>query len=87
MASATLLHQNPQHHHLLSHSGQNSWQIPAVGIEKLLQLSTSIPISEGELTPVQAWDILRKRPDFVALSPARLEALTETLIKEVKCYG
>lgn len=87
MPSATLLHQNPRHQPPHLHSHQNTWQVPAVGIEKLLQLSTSIPISEGELTPVQAWDILRQRPDFVGLDLARLRALTEALIKEVKCYG
>jgi hypothetical protein len=87
MASATLLHQHPQHQHSHVHSDQNNWQISAFGIERLLQLSTSIPISEGELTPVQAWDVLRQHPGFAGLNLARLKALVERLIKEVKCYG
>ena len=56
-------------------------------MERLLQLSTSIPISEGELTPVQAWDVLRQHPGFAGLDLARLRVLMEGLIKEVKCYG
>jgi hypothetical protein len=87
MASATLLHQNPQHHHSHLQSIQSGWQIPATGIERLLQLSTSIPISEGELTPVQAWHVLRQHPSFSGLDLARLRALMQTLIKGVKCYG
>ena len=87
MASTTLLHQHPQHQHSRVHSDQNNWQISASGIERLLQLSTGIPISEGELTPVQAWDVLRQHPGFAALDLARLKALTERLLKEVKCYG
>jgi thiamine phosphate synthase YjbQ (UPF0047 family) len=87
MASATLLHQHPQHQHSHVHSDQNNWHISAVGIERLLQLSTSIPISEGELTPVQAWDVLWQHPGFAGLDLARLRALMETLVKRVKCYG
>lgn len=87
MASATLLQQEPQLHHSHPPSVQNNWQIPAVGIERLLQLSANIPISEGELTPVQAWHVLCQHPDFAGLDLARLRALAETLIKGVKCYG
>ncbi|KAF3006080.1 hypothetical protein E8E13_011057 [Curvularia kusanoi] len=87
MASATLLHQNSQCRHSHWHSKQHDWQVPAVGIERLLQLSTSIPISEGEVTPVQAWDVVRQHPDFATLDLARLEALMNTLRKAVKCYG
>lgn len=86
MTSATLLHQNLQHHSH-SHSVQTNWQIPAAGIERLLHLSTSIPVSEGELTPVQAWHALCQHPDFAGLDLARLRALMDTLIKGVKCYG
>ena len=66
---------------------QTNWQIPAIGIERLLQLSTSIPIPVSELTPVQAWHLLRQHPDFGGLDLARLRALMETLIKDVKYYG
>lgn len=87
MASATILHQHPQHQYSHVHSDQDNWHISAFGIERLLHLSSNIPISEGELTPVQAWDILRQHPDFAGLDLARLRALMESLIKEVKCYG
>jgi hypothetical protein len=99
MASATLLHhqshRHDHHHHQnqthQSHEHHNqsqpTWQIHTSGIDRLLQLSYSIPISDDELTPVQAWDLLRKRSDFGALEVERLKVLEETLIKSVKCYG
>lgn len=87
MASATILHQHPQHQYSHVHSDQNNWQISALGIERLLHLSSNIPISEGELTPVQAWDVLRQHPGFPGLDLARLRVLMEGLINEVKRYG
>lgn len=87
MASATLLQQCPQHDHTHRHPNRDDWQVPAVGIERLLQLSSRIPISNAELTPVQAWDLLRQHPHFASLDVARLGALMERLVTAVKCYG
>jgi hypothetical protein len=61
--------------------------MPVTGIERLLQLSENIPVSDGELTPVQAWDVLKKHPRFGGLEISRLRGLMERLIKGVKCYG
>jgi len=86
MASATLLHHHPASHQQVP-SQNLGWLMPATGIEKLLELSTNVPLDDGELTPVQAWDALRKHPQFGGLEMGRLRALMETLVKGVKCYG
>ena len=61
--------------------------MPAIGIERLLELSESVPLDEGELTPVQAWDKLRRHPEFGSLEVERLKTLEQALLKGVKCYG
>jgi hypothetical protein len=96
MASATLLHHHHHHdsrshspssHHQPHNQDPQAWQIPTSGIERLLQLSASIPIEDSELTPVQAWELLRTRPNFGSLEVERLSVLQETLVRSVKCYG
>ncbi|KAF1974469.1 hypothetical protein BU23DRAFT_461515 [Bimuria novae-zelandiae CBS 107.79] len=84
MASATLLH----HHHISATDlGQvTTWTISESGVERLLELSKSIPL-DGEVTPVQAWDHIRKHPQYEVLSYERLERLKSSLIQHVKCYG
>ncbi|KAH7381419.1 hypothetical protein DE146DRAFT_670553 [Phaeosphaeria sp. MPI-PUGE-AT-0046c] len=66
---------------------QLAWQMPAVGIERLLELSASVPVPNGELTPVQAWDALRRHPGFVGLEVWRLKRLEERLVAGIKCFG
>jgi hypothetical protein len=96
MASATLLHHHHHHdscshcspsHHQPHNQDPQTRQIPTSGIERLLQLSASIPIEDSELTPVQAWELLRTRPNFGSLEVERLSVLQETLVRSVKCYG
>ncbi|OAK96584.1 hypothetical protein IQ06DRAFT_44788 [Phaeosphaeriaceae sp. SRC1lsM3a] len=71
-----------------SHQNQQlAWQMPAVGIERLLELSASVPVPDGELTPVQAWDALRRHPEFGGLEVGRLKRLEERLVGGIKCYG
>jgi hypothetical protein len=90
MVSATLLHHNHSpvsdgHQH--QHHVHDHWQMPASGIERLLQLSESMPKKDHELTPVQAWDLLRNHPEFGALDVERLKVLERTLVQSIKCYG
>jgi hypothetical protein len=87
MLSATLLHQHPALPEQRLASGQASWQVPAVSIERLLQLSSTIVLSEGEMTPVQAWDALRRDERLRDLSLERLARLREKLLGAVTCYG
>jgi hypothetical protein len=88
MVSATILHHNHSpisdghHHHTHNH-----WQMPASGIERLLKLAESMPKKDHELTPVQAWDLLRKHPEFGMLEVERLGVLKSTLVQGIKCYG
>jgi hypothetical protein len=64
----------------------SSWTVPAVEIERLLNLSSQLNLA-GELTPVQAWARVRSYPGFEKLNLDQLEALKEALLKEVQCYG
>ncbi|KAF2855539.1 hypothetical protein T440DRAFT_513649 [Plenodomus tracheiphilus IPT5] len=86
MASASILHQNhnPPGERLNS---ETSWQVPGLGLERLLELSESIVLDECELTPVQAWDYIRRHPQFAELETERLEVLKEKLVRQIKCYG
>jgi hypothetical protein len=64
----------------------SSWEIPAVEIDRLLNLSSQLDLL-GEVTPVQAWARLRAYPKFEKLSRDSLEALKQALMVEVHCYG
>jgi hypothetical protein len=64
----------------------SSWQIPAIEIDRLLDLSSQLNLL-GEVTPVQAWARLRAHPGFQKLSRDGLEGLKQALMVEVHCYG
>lgn len=64
----------------------SSWTVPAVEIERLLNLSSQLNLA-GELTPVQAWSRIRAYPGFEKLNLDRLEILKQALLQEVQCYG
>jgi hypothetical protein len=84
--SATLMYQRPvEPSHQDQHS-QQAWRVPHSGIERLLELSSSIPL-DGELTPVQAWDHIRRNPQYKGLDVERYRTLKEKLARLVKCYG
>jgi hypothetical protein len=64
----------------------SSWQIPAIEIDRLLDLSSQLNL-QGEVTPVQAWARLRTHPGFQKLGRDSLEGLKQALMVEVQCYG
>jgi hypothetical protein len=64
----------------------SSWQIPAIEIDRLLDLSSQLNLL-GEVTPVQAWARLTAHPRFVKLGRDNLESLKQALMVEVHCYG
>ena len=67
-------------------SSTSTWQIPAVEIERLLDLSSQLDL-QGEVTPVQAWSRIKNYPGFGKLGPDRLEGLKFALMAEVECCG
>jgi hypothetical protein len=69
-----------------SHEQASSWTIPAVEIERLLNLSSQLNLA-GELTPVQAWSRVRSYPGFEKLNLDQLEILKQALLQEIQCYG
>ena len=84
--SACLLHNHP------SLPGQRqfsptAWEVPQASIDQLLALSNSVPLQDGEVTPVQAWDYIRRQKQFAGLEVGRWESLKEARGGFVRCYG
>jgi hypothetical protein len=69
------------------HVSPATWEIPSASIAQLLQLSEAIPLQEGEVTPVQAWDYIRRHDQFAELDVQRWEDLKDKLVRFVRCYG
>jgi len=57
-----------------------------VGLERLLNFSQNLDL-DGEVTPVQAWNYIRRHPAFEDIDIERLRTLTAKLVKAVVCYG
>ena len=67
-------------------AGTTRWNVPALELEKLLDFSDKLSL-DGEITPVEAWQRIRQHPNFEGMSRDSLDALKETLLPEVTCYG
>ena len=67
-------------------SSRPKWSVPAFEIEKLFNLSGRLSL-EGELTPIEAWQRIRKHPGFPAMKNDQLETMRDVLLSNVKCYG
>lgn len=61
--------------------------MPTASLERLLQLSDTLGLEFGTLTPIQAWQRVKSHPRFRQLTPEKLQQLIELLSKEVKCQG
>ena len=67
-------------------SGLSFQEAPAAMLERLLNLSPILS-SDGEITPIQAWNYIRAQPYFTGLKPRLLGKLGERLRSAVKCHG
>lgn len=56
-------------------------------LENLLSLSTEVCVSDDQITPVQAWNMIRSQPHFGGYELHSLQALAETLREVIKCHG
>lgn len=65
----------------------DSWNVPIIELERLLSLSQQLDLDESEMTPVQAWQLIRGHPNFERLLPGQLDGLREMFLPLVKCYG
>lgn len=63
-----------------------TWKVPTAEFERLLELSSNLDLAY-ELTPIQAWDRIRKHPRFSELTPEKLQVLARRLLQEINCYG
>lgn len=63
-----------------------TWNVSASELEKLLGFSDQIEL-EGEITPVQIWNTIRRHRNFDQLTPEKLERLRDALLPSVKCLG
>ncbi|KAF4457926.1 hypothetical protein F53441_279 [Fusarium austroafricanum] len=61
-------------------------QTPTAMLERLLTLAPDLS-GEDELTPVQAWDNIRNRPNFGGLDTRSLGVLARKLMAAAKCHG
>lgn len=59
---------------------------PTALLENLLSLAPDV-CPDGELTPVQIWNMVREQPDFATLQVATLQTLMDTIREAVKCHG
>lgn len=62
------------------------WQVTGGIIKSLLSLSRSINL-EGEVTPVEAWHILSRHPNFQQIGKLGVETLKWQLAGHVRCEG
>ena len=63
-----------------------SWTASADAITELLNLSKSINV-EGEITPVEAWHILKAHPNLHRFGKQGVDALKGQLSAHVRCEG
>ena len=59
---------------------------PGAMLARLLSLSPDLA-SQGEVTPVQAWNDIRRRPHYGGMNAQTLKTLAEKLRDAVKCHG
>ncbi|KAH7242653.1 hypothetical protein BKA59DRAFT_457221 [Fusarium tricinctum] len=60
--------------------------IPKAMLDRLLALAPDLS-DEGDLTPIQAWNSIRCRPNFGGFDIRSLGTLATKLKKAVKCHG
>lgn len=56
-------------------------------LENLLALSTEVCASDDQITPVQAWNLIRSQPHFGGFELSGLQTLVETLRDIIACHG
>ncbi|EXA43177.1 hypothetical protein FOQG_13036 [Fusarium oxysporum f. sp. raphani 54005] len=59
---------------------------PSTMLERLLTLAPDLS-NEDEMTPIQAWNNIRCRPNFGGFSTSSLGSLAAKLMKAAKCHG
>ncbi|EXJ93525.1 hypothetical protein A1O1_01917 [Capronia coronata CBS 617.96] len=62
------------------------WSVPAVELEKLLEFSNRLNLT-GEITPVEAWQRIRRHPNFIHITRDGIETIKANLAPEVQCQG
>ncbi|XP_014557310.1 hypothetical protein COCVIDRAFT_97594 [Bipolaris victoriae FI3] len=84
--SACLLHTHPSPPGHRQYS-QTPWRAPRSSLSHVLSISSNVPLADGEVTPVQAWEYVRQHAAFSGLEVGRWEMLKEKLVGAVRCYG
>jgi len=79
-------------HHIDHPDDKYAQKMPDVGtadLMKLLDLSARLPLDGeiGEITPIMAWALVRREPEFAKLVLADFDVLKEDLKAKVRCYG
>lgn len=61
--------------------------LPEAMLENLLVLSSEVCPSDDQITPVQAWNLIRSQPHFGGFELSGLQTLAETLRDIIACHG
>ncbi|KAI0124085.1 hypothetical protein BJ170DRAFT_72585 [Xylariales sp. AK1849] len=68
-------------------SSSPSMQRSSAAILDRLRNLSPLLCSDGETTPIQAWDLLRRKPQYSGLQLHDLRLLAERLRDTIKCHG
>ncbi|KAK7720866.1 hypothetical protein SLS63_009649 [Diaporthe eres] len=71
----------------VSPESMNQQDLPETMLENLLALSTEVCASDDQITPVQAWNLIRSQPHFGGFELQALQTLAETLRDIIACHG
>ncbi|KAF4548880.1 Hypothetical protein D9617_25g062100 [Elsinoe fawcettii] len=68
------------------HSGR-PWTVAATELEYLLQLSHQLDRDDQEVTPIQAWQVIKSHANFATMDSPRLASIQSMLPQRVICEG
>jgi hypothetical protein len=70
-----------------AYPSDTQWTVPVSELENLLMYSQKLGLGDGEVTPVQAWQVVRGHEGLGRLGRGDLERLRDGLLPLVHCYG
>jgi hypothetical protein len=66
---------------------ETQWTVPAAELENLLCFSQKLGLEDGEVTPVQVWQMITEPQMFGVLDMGDVERLRDMLMPLVQCHG
>lgn len=66
---------------------QRAPPVPAVELNRLLELAQTLSFDNGEITPIIALHLIREHPRFHELNRSDFELIKSELKNKTRCYG